>query len=195
MLSQRPYAVQSGAAVAANQTGMNVQGQGSSTLPNSQAITTTAETKILNSLTLQALVASLPAGEIPDSVEFDLYVSGYIKATASGTIALGLYADALTTVTSGNLLHKTASAPTQGIGTYGFKIHAHLTVSTATGLIEGSVGGYAAEAIDPEITLTNFPSGIVLTNNPVANFSLSITSSAAAVATPTTITVTNFSLG
>lgn len=194
MLSQRPYGVQSGAAVAANQTALNVQGQGSATLPNSQAVVTSSETKILNALTLAALVASLPAGEIPDSVEFDLYVSGYIKATASGTIALGLYADALTTVTAGNCLHKTASAPTQGIGTYIFKIHAHLTISAYSGLIEGSCGGYAAETIDPEITNTNFPA-VTLTNNPVANFSLSLTSSGAAAATPTTITVTNFSLG
>jgi hypothetical protein len=65
--------------------------------------------------------------------------------------------------------------------------------------VSGKLTGECKQSInntlDPEAAFTNVPTGISNPSNPVAQFSLSITSSGAAAGTLTTIVVTKFSVG
>jgi hypothetical protein len=195
-LLDRPNGPVSGAASSTTATALNTQAAQSGPLPATQAIVSTSETKILspeNSAVVLSVV--LPPFTADEQTPLDLSISGYIKTTASGTIALGVYADALTTVTSANLLHKTASATTQNSTTAPFFIHIKLIYDSVSGKLQGQAGGIINNVIDPEIAITNVPTGISNTANPVATFSLTITSSGAASGTPTTINVQKFSVG
>jgi hypothetical protein len=195
-LSDRPYGPSG-----ANPSGLsvitqNVQGEGPGPLPALQLISSATEAKILDPAnTTLALSVAIPPNTANEQTVIDLYVSGYITTTASGTIALGLYADAGATVTSGNLLHKTASAVTQNSSSAPFSIHAKLQYDSVSGKLTGVAGGNINNVIDPEIALTNVITGIKNTNDPVVSFSLSITSSGALTSALTTINVQKFSVG
>ncbi len=180
----------------ANQPGLNVQGGQAGPLPATQSIVTTAETKLLSTQnTSVALSVALPPDTANEQTDLVLEVCGYIKTTNTGTIALGLYADAGTSVTSGNLLHKTASAVTQNSASAPFSIRAVFRYDSVSGKLTGECKQSINNTVDPEIAFSNVPTGISNTSNPVAQFSLSITSSGAASGTPTTIVVTKFSVG
>jgi hypothetical protein len=196
-LWDRPNGPVSGAANSATQTTLNTQAAQAGPLPATQAIIATAEAKILSpENTAVALTVTLPPNTPSDEQTLiDVIVSGYIKTTASGTIALGLYGDGLATVTSGNLLHKTASAVTQNNATAPFFFHAQLIYDSVSGKLHGKAGGMINNVIDPEIALTNVLTGISNLANPVLTFSFTITSSGAASGTPTTINVQKFSVG
>jgi len=179
----------------------DVQGEGPGPLPALQLVTSATEAKILNpaNLTL-ALTCSVPPNTGIEQTPFDVYASGYIKTTASGTIALGLYADGSATVTSGNLLHKTASATTQNSATAPWSLHAKLQYDSVSGKLTGVCGMNINNVIDPEIAISNVLTGISNLGDPVVGdqvvtFSLSITSSGALTATPTTTNVQKFSCG
>lgn len=195
-LSDRPNGPVSGAASSTTATALNVQAAQAGPLPATQAIVSATEVKILSpENSAVVLSVALPPNTGDEQTVLELFVSGYIKTTASGTIALGLYADALTTVTSGNLLHKTASATTQNSTTAPFFFHARFTYDSVSGKMQGQAGGMINNVIDPEIAFTNVPTGISNTANPVANFSLSATSSGALTTAVTTINVQKFSVG
>ena len=165
-------------------------------LPALQAIAATAETKILNPLnTALALSVPIPPKVGLEQVVFEINISGYITTTASGTIALGVYGDNLTTVTSGNLLHKTASAVTQNTASAPFYIYGNVIYDTVSGKLTGKMGACINNVLDPEIALTNVLTGITDAGDPVLNLSLTITSSGAGATTKTTINVQNFSAG
>ena len=90
-----------------------------------------------------AAAAGWPAGSLSavydanEQSDLVLEVCGYIKTTASGSIALGLYADAGISVTSGNLLHKTASAVTQNSASAPFSIRAVFRYDSVSGKLTG----------------------------------------------------------
>jgi hypothetical protein len=195
-LSDRPNGPVSGAASSTTATALNQQAAQSGPLPASQAIVSASEIKILSpENALVVLSVALPPDTANEQTVLELYASGYIKTTASGTIALGLYADALVAITAGNLLHKTASAVTQNTATAPFFFHAQLIYDSVSGKLQGKAGGMINNVIDPEIAFTNVPTGISNTANPVATFSLSITSSGALTTAVTTINVQKFSVG
>jgi hypothetical protein len=195
-LWNRPYAAVTGAASVANQTGLNVQAGQTGPLPALSIITVATETKLLSPQNpAVALSIAFPPGTNNEQTLVDVVASGYIKTTAAGTIALGLYADALTTVTAGNLLHKTATAVTQSTATAPFFIHAQLLYDSVSGKLTGKTDGMINNTIDPVLANSNVPTGISNNGNPVFNLSLSITSSGGAAGTPTTINVQRFSVG
>lgn len=195
-LADRPYGALSGNPTGLSTVGQNIQGEGPGQLPATLAVTSSTEAKVLNpqNATL-ALTCAIPPNTLIEQTPFDVYASGYIKTTASGTIALGLYADSSTTVTSANLLHKTASATTQNTATAPFALHAKLQYDSVSGKLTGVCGMNINNVIDPEIAITNVPTGISNTNDPVVAFSLSLTSSGAITADPTTLVVNKFSCG
>jgi hypothetical protein len=196
-LWDRLFGPVSTAANSATQAALNAQANQAATLAVLQAIVSATEAKILNPNNLAAaLSVAIPPNE-PNMEQtlFDIVISGYIKTTASGTIALGLYADASATVTAGNLLHKTASATTQNSTTAPFFIHAYGIYDSVSGKMQGKCGMMINNVIDPEIAFTNVPTGINNANNPVAQFSLSITSSGALTTAITSINVNKFSVG
>lgn len=196
-LWDRPNGPVSGAANSATATTLNAQAAQSGPLPALQAITSATEAKILSpENTAVALTVTLPPNTpSTEQTVIDVMISGYIKTTASGTIALALYEDGLATVTAGNLLHKTASAVTQNTATAPFFFHAVLIYDSVSGKLTGKAGGMINNVIDPEIALTNVLTGISNVANPVLTFSFTITSSGALVATPTTINIQKFSVG
>jgi hypothetical protein len=165
-------------------------------LPAVQAITVATES-ILVSPSNPAGALAVPLGPFTalEQTVFDVIASGYITTRAAGTIALGLYVGSSATVVAGNLLHKTAAAVTQNTATAPWWIHAMLIYDSVSGKLQGKCGGTINNVLDPEIANTNVPTGVSNTANPVATFSLSITSSGAAVGTPTTINVQKFSAG
>lgn len=196
-LAQRPYGPSP-----TNVSGQSVYSQNiqaalaEGVLPALQSIISATEAKILNPLnSALALSIPLPPKAGLEQIPFDVYISGYIKTTASGTVALGLYADNSATVTSGNLLHKTASATTQNTATAPFWFHAKLIYDSVSGKLTGQAGGSINNVIDPEIALTNVLTGISDSGDPVLNLSLSITSSGALTTAVTSINVQAFSAG
>lgn len=196
-LSDRPYGPDPGNPSGLSTESQNVQAAvNEGVLPALQLITSATEAKILNPLnSTLALSVPIPPNTQLEQAPFDVFISGYIKTTASGSIAIGLYADDLTTVTSGDLLHKTASAVTQNSATAPFWVHARLIYDSVSGELTGVCGGSINNVIDPEIALTNVQTGISNSGDPVLNLSLSITSSGALVSTPTTINVQKFTAG
>jgi hypothetical protein len=196
-LSDRPYGPTTGAANSAAQSALNVQAGGAAVLPVSQTFVAATEAKILNPFnSAVALAVPLPPDTGLEQTVFDVFISGYIKTGASGTIVLGLYADALAAVTAGNLLHKTASAVTQNSATAPFFIHATLIYDSMSGKLTGKAGEMINNVIDPEIAVSNVLTGISNLANPVLNFSLSVTSSgAAAGAAATVINIQKFNAG
>jgi hypothetical protein len=165
-------------------------------LPAAQAITVATESIILAPANpTGALTAVLGPFTALEQTVFDVIASGFITTKAAGTIALGLYAGASATVVAGSLLHKTAAAVTQNTTTAPWWIHAMLIYDSVSSKLQGKCGGTINNVIDPEIAISNVPTGISNLANPVATFSLSITSSGAAPGTPTTINVQKFNAG
>ena len=195
-LWDRPNGPESGAANSATQTGLNQQAAGSAVLPVAQNVTSATEAKILSPQNASAALSiQLSPDTALEQTLFDVVISGYIQTRASGTIALGLYADASATVVSADLLHKTAAAVTQNTAIAPFFFHAQLIYDSVSGKLIGKAGGMINNVIDPEIALTNVITGISNTANPVLNLSLSITSSGGTVPAPTTINVQKFNAG
>ena len=195
-LWDRPNGPTSGAASVATATGLNVQANQAGPLPATQSIISATEVKILSpENSAIALTVQLPPDTANEQAVLDLMISGYVKTTAAGTIAIGLYADALTTITAGNLLHKTAAAVTQNSATAPFFFHAQLIYDSVSGKLQGKAGGMVNNVIDPEIAVSNVLTGLSNTANPVANFSISVTSSGALTTAVTTVNVQKFSVG
>lgn len=195
-LWDRPNGPVSGAANSATATALNVQAAQAGPLPATQAIVSASEIKILSPENAAvALSISLPPNTADEQAVLDLMVSGYIKTTATGTLALALYADGAVAITAGNLLHKTASAATQNTATAPFLFHAQMIYDSVSGKLQGKAGGQINNVLDPEIAFTNVITGLSNAANPVANFTFSITSSGALVGTPTTIVISKFSVG
>lgn len=194
-LSDRPYGALPGNPSGLNVIAQDVQGEGPGILPATLVVTSATEAKVLSPQNATiALSCAIPPNTGLEQTEFDVYASGVLETTTSGTLALGLYADDLTTVTAGNLLHKTASATTQN-GKAPWGLHAKLQYDSVSGKCTGVCGMNINNVIDPEIAITNVPTGVSNTNDPVIQFSLSLTSSAALTATPTTLIVNKFSCG
>jgi hypothetical protein len=178
----------------------NASGQQNSILPILQAILSTAETQILSGPVPQIpLSCALHPATQTEQVKFNFDASGYITTTSTTNITLGLYAGVSTTIGSNTLLK--ASTATAQNGTTGtpvtapWWIHADLIYDSVSGLLCGVVGFYINKVLIAAATLTNFPTGISNLNDPVEAFSMTITSSAGASGTPTTINVANFSCG
>lgn len=176
-------------------------GQQNSILPILQAILSTAETQILSGPVPQIpLSCAIHPATQTEQVKFNFDASGYITTTSTTNITLGLYAGVSTTIGSNTLLKAstaTAQNGTTGSGavTAPWWIHADLIYDSVSGLLCGVVGFYINKVLIATATLTNFPTGISNLNDPVVQFSMTITSSAGASGTPTTINVANFSCG
>jgi hypothetical protein len=195
-LFERPNGPISSAANSATQASLDSQANQYSTLPVSQAFTSATEAKVLNpNNSAVALSVALPPDSVNEQSDLVLEVCGYIQTKANGTIALGIYADGSAAVTSGNLLHKTASAVTQNTTTAPFSIRAIMRYDSVSGKLTGECKQSINNTLDPEIAFTNVPTSISNTTNPVATFSLSVTSSGATTTYPTTINIQRFSVG
>lgn len=195
-LWDRPNGPVSPAASSATMPALNQQLATPTPLPVTQAITATTETIILSpSNPAQALNAAMGPFTALEQTLFDVIASGYFKTLSSTNLSVGLYVGASATVVAGSLLHKTAAAVAQNTASAPWYIHALLIYDSVSGKLQGKCGGMINNTVDPEIAITNVPTGISNLANPVATFSLSVTSSGAAGGTPTTVNVAKFNAG
>lgn len=182
-------------------TQANAAGSQSSLLAILQSIVGTAETQILSGPTPQVpLSCAMHPSTQSEQVKFNFDASGYITTTSTTNITLSLYAGVSTTIGSNTLLKAstaTAQNGTAGSGavTAPWWIHADLIYDSVSGLLCGTVQFYINKVLIASATLTSFPTEINNANDPVEQFSATITSSGATPSAPTTINVANFSCG
>jgi hypothetical protein len=193
----RPFGPTTTAASSAVATPLNIQAAtAAGPLPATQSVTSATEVKILNPLNpLAALTIALRPNENNEQTLLDLLVSGVITTKTTTNISLGIYADGLTTIVAGNLLHKTATPVAQNSVSAPFFVHAQLIYDSVSGKLHGKCDGMVNNTLDPGIAFTNVPVGISNSGATVATFSVSVISSAATAPNPTTITITKFSVG
>ena len=192
----RPNGPSTGAAKSASASALNTQANQVATLPASFLGVSSAEAKVLNPAnSALAFSVALPPDQVNEQTDIVLEVCGYIKTLAAGTLALGLYGDAAITATSGNLLHKTASAVTQNTATAPFSLRAIMRYDSVSGKLTGECKMSINNTLDAEAAFSNVLTGISNANDPVAQFSLSLTSSGATATYPTTLVINRFSVG
>lgn len=207
-LSDRPYSANSQAASVANQIPLNQQATQTQTLsgPIPVQFTLGAATETLVPSAPNAaepLQITIPPDTQIEQTVFDLYASGYIKTTATGTITIKLYEGTSATIGSDTLLGS-SGAINQNSATASWFAHAVLIFDSVSGVLAGKIEFYVNKTIVAAVTLSNFPSGFLNQGNPSANpptvanlptFLLSFASSGATGTTLTTVNVQKFSVG
>lgn len=195
-LWDRPNGPQTIAASSSAQAGLNVQAALAAILPATLILTATAEVVVPNpENTAIALVVPLPPNQPSlEQTLFNIVASGYITTTNSTNVTVKLYQGTSLTVgsdnalgTSGAIAQNTASAP--------WALKAEAIYDSVSGKLTGSVRFLVNNTLVAEAAFTTVVTGISNTKNPVANFLVSFTSSAAAGGTPTTCVVTKFTAG
>jgi len=207
-LSDRPYGPNSQAASVANQIPLNQQATQTQTLsgPSPVQFTLGAATETLVPSAPNAAVPlqiTIPPDTQIEQTVFDLYASGYIKTTATGTITIKLYEGTSATIGSDTLLGS-SGAINQNSATASWFAHAVLIFDSVSGVLAGKIEFYVNKTVVVAVTLSNFPSGFLNQGNPSANpptvanlptFLLSFASSGATGTTLTTVNVQKFSVG
>lgn len=195
-LSDRPFGPISGAASVPNQTPLNVQAAQSGPLPQSQNIVGATETQIMSAENaLIPLSVALPPATMNELTPLDLFVSGNLKQTAAtGTVTIKLYSGVSTTIASNQLLGS-SGAITLAIGTAAWWAHIQFIYDSTSGILSGKIDFYVNKIVVAAVTLSTFPTGVNNDNSPVAQFSLTLASSAATALLPTTINVQKFTVG
>lgn len=207
-LAVRPYGPNSGAASVANIIPLNQQATQTQTLsgilPLLFTVAATAETIVPSAPNAAVpLSIAVPPDTQIEQIPFDLWASGYLKTTASGTLTLKLYEGSSATIGSNTLLGS-SGAVTQNSATAAFWIHARLIFDSVSGTLAGDVEFYVNKTKVASVTLSNFPTGFLNQGNPSANpptvaalpsFTLTLASSGADGTHLTTMNVQNFSCG
>lgn len=195
-LSDRPFGPVSGAASVPNQTPMNVQAAQSGPLPVSQSLTATTETQIMSAENvLVPLSIAIPNSTMLEQTVFDLFASGSIVSTnGTNNVTLKLYKGVSTTIANNTLLGSSGTIA-HAVTTASWWAHAQLIYESATGVLSGKIEFYVNKTLVAAVTLSNFPTGVTNSGNPVVNFSLTAQSSGAAAGTPTTVNVQKFTVG
>ena len=194
-LWDRPDGPQGPAANSAAQSGLNVQGQGSSQLPCLQTGNAASETMILNPQQSSAVLnALLKPNTGTEQTLFNVVASGYIKTTASSNITLKLYSGTSTTPGSNTLL-KSSGTVAQNSATAPYAVKAELIYDSVSGKLTGEVKFFINNSLVAAAAVTNVVTGVSNSNNPVLAFALSITSSGDDATHLSTINVQKFSCG
>lgn len=194
-LSDRPFGPVSGASTVPGQPPLNTQAAQSGPLPKLQAIVAATETQLTSAeLATIPLSIALPPATLNEQTVIDLWASGYIKTTATGTVTLKLYEGSSTTIGNNTLLGS-SGAVTQNSATAAYYVHANLIYDSVSQTMAGTIEFYVNRTLVAKVTLSNFPANINNLNDPVATFTLTLTSSGATGGTPTTINVQKFSVG
>jgi hypothetical protein len=194
-LWQRPNGPQTIAAQPAAQAPLNVQFALAPMAPAVLVLSAVTEAVFAHPQN-PAIPYSLPLSpnEGNEQTPFDLIVSGYITTGQSTNVTLKVYSGTSFTVgsdvvlaTSGAIAVNSTSAP--------FEIHLHMIYDSVSGKLTGWFDGTVNNNLITKAALSTVVTGIKDSNNPVVNFLISGTSSAATAPLPTTITVRNFSAG
>lgn len=196
-LSDRPNGPVSAAASVAAVVPLNQQAAQAGPLPVTQVISAVTETLIMSAeLPALPLSIALPPNTQNEQTVLDLFASGILKTTVGGpnNQTIKVYAGNSPTIAN-NVLLGSSGAVAQNSATAAWFAHARLIYDSVSDTLAGDIEFYVNKTVVAKVTLSNFPATIKNTNSPVATFSLTLTSSAAAPATPTTIVVQKFSVG
>jgi hypothetical protein len=195
-LWDRPNGSVSPAANSATASALNVQASLPAPLPASQNFISATEAIIVSpSNPAAALTITISPFTALEQTVFDIIASGLVTTRTSSNITIGLYVGSSITVVAGSLLHKTATPVAINSTTAPWWIHAMLIYDSVSGKLQGKCGGTINNTIDPEIAISNVPTGVSNAANPVATFSLSAISSGATAPNPTTINIQKFNAG
>lgn len=183
------------AASSSAQAGLNVQAALAANVPAILILTGTSEVVVPHpENSAIAYILPLRPNEGNEQIPFYIVASGYIKTTNSSTITLKLYSG--TSLTPGsNTLLSSSGAITQNTATAPWKMIAEMVYDSVSGKLTGTVEWVVNNNLVAKAAISNVITGIADTANPVANFVLSATSSAAAGANPATIQVKAFTAG
>ena len=179
--SERPFGPTTGAGTAATLPALNQSGaQASPLLPATQVFPLTTEGQILSPLNSSlALSVVLPGNMWPyEQAVFDLWASGRITTTATGTVTAKVYAGNSPTIANNTLLG-TSGPITQNSSTSPWFAHARLIYDSVSGTLAGDIEFYINKTRVAAVTLSNFPAGINEANQIIATFSLTFQFSAA----------------
>lgn len=204
-LSDRPFGITTRATTVPPTT-LNTQATGGTNQANNiapvqQVLTGTAETQLVSGqLPTAPLSIAIPPATNLEQSPFDLYWSGSVTTTSTTNLTAKVYAGVSTTIGSNTLLGSSgaiAQNGTTGTGavTAPFWAHARLIYDSVSGLLCGDIEFYVNKTKVASVTLSNFPTGISNLGDPVAQFSLTLQSSAGGAGTPTTINTQKFSVG
>lgn len=202
-LSQRPWGPSAG-----NPTGVNINALNetdsppSGPLPAVQAVAVSTEVAILNPALANnadpamegVLAVSIPPNSPTEKLEFDLFISGRITTAGNYTATLKLYGGAAPTGTPGSDTQvATSGAVTVNNTTEPFWLQLQLVYDSTSGKMRGQFKGQVGNTVVAATTLSNSPTGIENSNDPVASFYPTITFSGANA--ENTIEVDAFSIG
>lgn len=194
-LSDRPFGPVSGASTIPGNPPLNTQAAQSGPLPRTLTLTSAAQTQVSSAeLPGVPLFVEIPPATMLEQTVFDLWISGYIKTTAAGTITVAVFEGNSATIGNNTLLG-TSGAVTQASATAAWFAHAQLIYDSVSGTLAGTIEFYIDRTPVAKVTLSNFPTNIGNLNNPVASFTLTVASSGATSGTPTTFNVQKFTVG
>jgi hypothetical protein len=194
-LTDRPNGPQTIAASPSTQAGLNFQAALASPLTATQQLTSAAATVILNpqNPTL-ALIVPLRPNQGLEQSPFDLWASGYVQTTNTTNIT-GKLASGTSTTDASNTSMGASGANAVNTAIAPWRVHAELLYDSVSGKLTGTIEWLINNILTAKAAIPTIITGIKDTGNPVANFVLSFTSSAATVPLPTTISVRKFSAG
>lgn len=182
-LSQRPYGAAPGNPSGLNPLALNTQGsvpgQGSA-VPASVVGNVTTEQVVPNAAVPSiALIAALSNETNLEQVPIKISASGIAAVSVdTTTLTIKLYEGTSLTVGSDTLL-KTSGAITPTATKFNWWIEGTGQFDSVSGLFQGTVKFVIDNQLVAEAVFTNVPTGISNANNPVLNFVLSATFSAA----------------
>lgn len=196
-LSDRPNIPPTLAASASTQSGLNVQAVIAPPLPATLTLSGATAGVVLNpqNPTL-ALVLPLSPNQGLEATAFDLWASGTVTTTVGGpnNITGKLAAGTSTTDGSNTALSSSTATAVNNVAA-NWRLHAELLYDSVSGKLTGTAEWLINNIITAKAALAAALTGVNDNSNPVANFVLSFTSSAAAGGTPTTVKVSKFSVG
>lgn len=163
-------------------------------LPVTQTFATNNETLILaaNSPTAGLTCAIHPDTKLEQTL-FNVIASGYIKTTGAANVTISLYSGPNATAnTLGGAAQIGSGTAAQNATTAAWFLKSELIYDSVTQTLVGSVKFYINRTLIAETTLKNFPSAVINTGNPVAQFYLSVQTNTASA---TTVVVQKFSCG
>lgn len=193
-LSQRPFAPGPNLPNVQSVIAQSVQGEGPGPLPASQVITGTAETLLTNPAQPSlALSCAIPPNTNLEQVPVDLNWSGDIQTSESGNITLKVYSG---TTLGGTLIGSSGAVayPTSG-GKAPFWAAAKLIFDSVAGKLDGKIEFFLNHTLVVAVAISATITGVSNTNDPVAQFCVSLTASAASSGDPVTVNTQNLSVG
>lgn len=196
-LSDRPNTPSTIAASSSTQSGLNQQAVLAAPLPATLTLSGATAGVVLNPQNPSlALICSLSPNQGLEATSFDLWASGTVTTTVGGpNNVTGKLASGTSTTDGTNTALSSSSATAVNNVAANWRVHAELLYDSVSGKLTGTAEWLINNIITAKAALATVVTGVNDSANPVANFVLSFTSSAAAGGTPTTVKVTKFSVG